>query len=130
MKINELKKQILNNKFNSTLADIYYDDSEMIDYQKNRYINALSKYENFFDDEDVEIYSAPGRTEVGGNHTDHQHGMVLAASINLDAIAIVGKATENTIELIVERAWRKCSHSSCVQTFVSIHCTFVILRGV
>ena len=45
----------------------------MIDYQKNRYINALSKYENFFDDEDVEIYSAPGRTEVGGNHTDHQH---------------------------------------------------------
>lgn len=47
MKINELKKQILNNKFNSTLADIYYDDSEMIDYQKNRYINALSKYENF-----------------------------------------------------------------------------------
>ena len=102
MKINELKKQILNNKFNSTLEDIYYDDSEMIDYQKNRYINALSKYENFFDDEDVEIYSAPGRTEVGGNHTDHQHGMVLAASINLDAIAIVGKATENTIELISE----------------------------
>ena len=50
MKINELKKQILNNKFNSTLADIYYDDYEMIDYQKNRYINALSKYENFFDD--------------------------------------------------------------------------------
>ena len=48
MKINELKKQILNNKFNSTLADIYYDDSEMIDYQKNRYINALSKYEKFF----------------------------------------------------------------------------------
>ena len=102
MKINELKKQILNNKFNCTLADIYYDDSEMINYQINRYINALSKYENFFDDEDVEIYSAPGRTEVGGNHTDHQHGMVLAASINLDAIAIVGKTTENTIELISE----------------------------
>ena len=102
MKINELKKQMLNNEFNSTFADIYYDDSEMIDYQKNRYINALSKYENLFGDEDVEIYSAPGRTEVGGNHTDHQHGMVLAASINLDAIAIIGKTTENTIELISE----------------------------
>ena len=53
MKINELKKQMLNNEFNSTFADIYYDDSEMIDYQKNRYINALSKYENLFGDEDV-----------------------------------------------------------------------------
>jgi len=40
---------------------------------------------------DVEIYSAPGRSEIGGNHTDHQCGRVLAASINLDAIAIVAK---------------------------------------
>ena len=43
-----------------------------------------------------------GRTEVGGNHTDHQHGMVLAASINLDAIAIVGKAIETLLNLYLK----------------------------
>lgn len=97
-----LKEEFLNNKHNDLLADIYYDDADMIKYQKDRYIKALNKYSELFGNEDVEIYSAPGRTEVGGNHTDHQHGMVLAASINLDAIAVVGSNEENTIELVSE----------------------------
>ena len=46
----------------------------------------------------LKIYSAP-RTEVGGNHTDHQHGEVLAASINLDAIAIVSNNSHNKINI-------------------------------
>lgn len=97
-----LKEEFLNNKHNDLLADIYYDDADMIEYQKDRYIKALNKYTELFGDEEIEIYSAPGRTEVGGNHTDHQHGMVLAASINLDAIAIVGSNEKNTIELVSE----------------------------
>ncbi len=43
--------------------------------------------------------SAPGRSEIGGNHTDHQHGEVLATSINLDAIAIVKKLPDMQIVL-------------------------------
>ncbi|MFR4475865.1 MAG: galactokinase family protein [Ruminococcus callidus] len=42
-------------------------------------------------------FSAPGRTELGGNHTDHQRGHVLAASINLDVIAVVARRTDRTI---------------------------------
>ena len=42
-----------------------------------------------YGDKDIEVYSTPGRSEVCGNHTDHQHGEVLAAAINLDIIAIV-----------------------------------------
>ncbi len=42
----------------------------------------------------MELFSAPGRTEIGGNHTDHQHGRVLSASVNMDAIAVASK-TEN-----------------------------------
>ena len=42
------------------------------------------------------LFSAPGRVEIGGNHTDHQHGEVLAASINDDAVAIVGKNEQNS----------------------------------
>ena len=45
------------------------------------------------------FYSAPGRTEVGGNHTDHQHGCVLAASVNLDVIAVVSPNTDNVIRI-------------------------------
>ena len=86
----ELKKQFLNSEFDSLLTDIYLDDSK-IEYQKNRYVKAIEKFEALFGEAEVEIYSAPGRSEVSGNHTDHQHGEVLAASINLDAIAIVKK---------------------------------------
>lgn len=97
-----IMKKIKDSSFSECLADLYYDDPEMISYQTKRYINAVSKYEKYFGKDDVEIYSAPGRTEVGGNHTDHQHGQVLAASINLDAIAVVGSNTENTVEVISE----------------------------
>ncbi|MBQ1574420.1 MAG: galactokinase, partial [Clostridiales bacterium] len=48
------------------------------------------------------IFSAPGRTEVGGNHTDHQHGEVLAASINKDAIAIVSKRSDDKVNVLAE----------------------------
>ncbi|MCQ2492903.1 MAG: galactokinase, partial [Lachnospiraceae bacterium] len=59
------------------------------------------KFEELCGENEVEIYSAPGRSEVGGNHTDHQFGCVLATSINLDAIAIV-TPNEGSIELVSE----------------------------
>lgn len=73
-----------------------------VDMQRKRYVHALERYTELFGDGEVEIYSAPGRTEIGGNHTDHQHGMVLAASIDLDTIAVVGACEGNVIELISE----------------------------
>lgn len=45
------------------------------------------------------LFSAPGRTEVGGNHTDHNHGKVLAASVNLDVIAVVEPTDDNIITI-------------------------------
>ena len=44
-------------------------------------------------------FSAPGRTEIGGNHTDHQHGRVLAAAVNLDTVAAVRVNGTNTIRI-------------------------------
>ncbi|MCI9083553.1 MAG: galactokinase [Lachnospiraceae bacterium] len=81
------------------LKEIYVDEG-VIAYQTKRYQEALHKFEELFGEQDVEIYSAPGRSEVGGNHTDHQHGEVLAASINLDAIAVVSRAEEKVIKLL------------------------------
>ena len=48
-----------------------------------------TSFEKFFGKSPDRWFSAPGRTEIGGNHTDHQHGRVLAAAIDLDAVAAV-----------------------------------------
>ena len=97
MKTTELKKGFQDGKYEELLKDIYVDEA-VLDYQKERYIKAIESFEELFGEKDVEIYSAPGRSEIGGNHTDHQNGRVLAASINLDAIAVVAKK-ENGIVL-------------------------------
>ena len=56
-----------------------------------RYGQLIDDYERAFGNTDCALFSAPGRTEVGGNHTDHQHGRVLAASVNMDAAAAAGR---------------------------------------
>lgn len=55
--------------------------------------------EEFSEAEQLEFFSAPGRTEVGGNHTDHNNGKVLAAAVNLDVIAAVRKTDNGIISL-------------------------------
>lgn len=94
-----LKKELQEKKYQELLRDIYADEA-VLEYQTSRYIQAIEKFEELYGEQDVEIYSAPGRSEVGGNHTDHQHGQVLAASINLDAIAIVAKTEDRQIKIV------------------------------
>ncbi len=55
--------------------------------------------ETFGEDDDLRIFSAPGRTEIGGNHTDHQHGAVLAGGLNLDVIGAVRLNGTNEIRI-------------------------------
>lgn len=94
-----MKEQLLSGKFDEQLKKIYVDEGK-ITYQRKRYENALESYEKVFGAGEVEVFSAPGRSEVGGNHTDHQHGMVLATSINLDAIAVVGLSSQSVIKIM------------------------------
>lgn len=95
----ELKKNLQEGAYDDVLLDIYVD-ADVLPYQKDRYVAAIETYEKLYGTDAVEIYSAPGRSEVGGNHTDHQHGEVLATSINLDAIAIVKKLPDMQIRLV------------------------------
>ena len=68
--------------------------------QRSRYQKLLQGFQNAFGSrEHIAVFSAPGRTEIGGNHTDHQHGRVLAASIDLDAIAAVAPNGEKVIRV-------------------------------
>ena len=92
-------KMIENGELDNRLLDIYVDATKLA-YQKGRYVSALTYFETYYGASDVTIFSAPGRSEVGGNHTDHQHGEVLAASINLDTIAVVRATEDNLIKVI------------------------------
>ncbi len=98
-KTEEYIKMIALGEADDRLIDIYVD-KDKLSYQKNRYIDALKEFNRLFGDNVDGIFSAPGRSEIGGNHTDHQHGEVLAASINDDAIAIVKKTDNNEVNIL------------------------------
>ncbi|MGN0522217.1 MAG: galactokinase [Eubacterium sp.] len=97
MKPSELIKKIESGDADALLKKVYVTD-EAVEQQKPRYIKTINKFTELFGDErDVIVLSAPGRTEICGNHTDHNNGKVLAASINLDAIAVAAKNDDNII---------------------------------
>lgn len=96
----ELIEEIRQGKHDNVLKDFYVDES-VLEYQRKRYVETIEEYSKIYGDEgSVEVYSAPGRCEVGGNHTDHQHGMVLATSINQDALAVAGESEDGQIHVL------------------------------
>ncbi len=99
MKTGELKELIRRGEYDGLIKDIYVDPS-ITEKQKERYLEAVEKFEELYGEREVSMYSAPGRTEIGGNHTDHQHGRVLAASVNMDIIAVVEKTDDNIIKVL------------------------------
>lgn len=70
------------------LAEIYGNTSALLEPQLQRYEKLITKFQEKFGETGGYFFSTPGRTEIGGNHTDHNHGRVLAASVNLDSIAV------------------------------------------
>jgi len=97
--LTEIRRKLLAGDYDKKLLELYFEP-ELLTYQRHRYHQALTEFEKNFGDGPACVYSAPGRTEIGGNHTDHQHGQVLAASIHLDAIAVVRPISEPTIRLL------------------------------
>ena len=89
---------------NSVDFKAIYCSDESAALQPGRYAEALRSFLGLYGGtaEDIRIFSAPGRTEIGGNHTDHQRGEVLAASVNRDAIAVVRKSSSDLIRVKAE----------------------------
>jgi len=85
------------NELEILLRKIY--DKEKLNEQVLRYSDLIDKFEEKFNEKDYKLFSSPGRTEIGGNHTDHNHGKVIAASINLDSIAVASPAENNEVVL-------------------------------
>ena len=93
-------KEIYSENIVRLFSELYGNDSAVINKQQIRYENALHAFsEHFPSREEIKIYSAPGRTEIGGNHTDHQRGVVLAGAVNLDTLAVVAFHNEGVVRV-------------------------------
>lgn len=99
--VNLLINQIQNGQFDRTFSKLYCtNDKNVIMHQQQRYLNAINQFSALYGaDREVRLYSAPGRTEIGGNHTDHNNGVVMAAAVNLDVIAVVGLNSSNIVKV-------------------------------
>ena len=92
-----LKEKLASGDYDARLKEVYLSDKAVAD-QKERLAVIIDEYVKLFgDNENIELFSAPGRTEVGGNHTDHNHGKVLAASVDLDTVAAAAKRDDSVI---------------------------------
>ena len=83
-------KELLSGDLNGRMVEVYGCDPAKAQEYANRFAKVIKGFQVTFPgsaEKEIGLYSAPGRTEIGGNHTDHQYGCVLAASVNLDAIA-------------------------------------------
>ena len=91
MELTQLKKQLATHEYDERLGDIYGSSSKEIKSARERLEALVEWYAEEFGSvegaSDVALYTAPGRTEMGGNHTDHQQGAVLAGSVTLDMVA-------------------------------------------
>ncbi len=98
MKTTELLKAINEGKADKMMTELY--GAEAIGAQRARYAKAIGEFEKLYGvDRNVAIYSVAGRTEISGNHTDHNYGRVVAGSLNLDIIAVASPRTDSVISV-------------------------------
>ena len=99
----EMILKLASEEVRKQLRFLYGDDDETVRAQEERYAALLRRHaERFGDRTDVQLISAPGRTEIGGNHTDHNRGRVLAASVNLDALCAASPREDMTVRFYSE----------------------------
>lgn len=97
MKTTQLLSFIENKGADKDLIRIYGEEN--LSYQRERYVGAVKEFYENYGECEVSVFSVPGRSELSGNHTDHNHGKVMAGSIDLDIIAIASKTDDGVIKI-------------------------------
>ena len=97
MKTTQLLSFIENKGADKDLIRIYGEEN--LSVQRERYIGAVKEFLENYGEREVSVFSVPGRSELSGNHTDHNHGKVMAGSIDLDIIAIASKTDDGVIKI-------------------------------
>ena len=93
-------RDILETRGQKLLEELYGKSG--VDDNLKRYEAVLKGFLKEFGEKDVKLFSSPGRTEISGNHTDHNNGKVLGGSINLDCVAVAAKNDSDFVNIISE----------------------------
>lgn len=102
---------------------------ESVPDAKQRITHLSALYQQHFGSHPTIVSSAPGRTEIIGNHTDHNHGRVVAAAISLDTIAVAGRSPD-TVARLVSSGWDDEFAVDLSGTGDADHDTARLMRGV
>ena len=98
MNANLLTRAILDGAIDESIVNL--SGAEAVAYQRSRYLTVVKEFAALYgDDRELTLYSVSGRSELSGNHTDHNYGCVIAASIDLDVIAAVSTRTDGVIRV-------------------------------
>lgn len=98
MKANETIQLLKSGKASELMAKLYGD--EAAEDNVTRYQELVTGFQKRFGDQDLKLFSSPGRTEISGNHTDHNHGKVLAGSINLDCVGVAACNDSGKVNIV------------------------------
>lgn len=103
--IKTIRVELTNGEFDGKLKDMYCRTGDELTPYRERIMRLMDGFKSEFacdDEKSVVICSAPGRTEIGGNHTDHQRGKVLTGSVDLDALACAAKNESSIVRIYSE----------------------------
>jgi len=92
----------INNGDNNVFRELYGNDPAELKRNAERYTGLLDQFTAEFGNTGCEFFTSPGRTEIGGNHTDHNYGRVLAGAVNLDNVCVAAKNNTNVIRILSE----------------------------
>ncbi len=97
MLVTALIEKLQNGNFDNVISKLY--PNKDIKNRANRIITLAEEFKTMYGDLDVTLFSVPGRTELSGNHTDHNNGQVLAGSVDIDIITIAAKTDDMTVKI-------------------------------
>ncbi|MDO5602654.1 MAG: galactokinase family protein, partial [Oscillospiraceae bacterium] len=96
----QMLRRLEQGELDACFRELYGIEKGTVGRQRARYGSALEAFGRLFGPQrEIALYSTPGRTEIGGNHTDHNGGLSLAAAVTLDVVAVVSKNNDNVIRI-------------------------------
>ena len=129
MSVKETLKQLESEKTKVLMAELY--GAEKAEENRARYRYVAERFEKTYGERDIKLFTSPGRTEISGNHTDHNHGKVLAGSINLDCVGAAAPNGTDTIRILSETFHQNFSiHLSDLKPSAGMSGTIDLTKGI